>query len=186
MIADGLQLVAGSGLSIQMLDDARRGPQFPSSPTDGSLWELTEVSGNFIPGIYEFHQGWNLRNPAHSALSYDLSGTVLGKPDPSAKVLYVVASRTFYLQGSLAGAIAYALQASSSQQDFSVGITRKSEYIPVGMIRFKAYVEEAEFVPATTDPIRVERGDILIITAPDLVDSTIADISITLCGYLSV
>ena len=186
MRIDGLQIAAGSGFSIQMLDDARRGPQFPSSPTAGSLWELTEQSGVNAPGIYEFHQGWNLRNPAYSALTYDLSGTVLGKPDASAKVLYVVASRTFYLQGSLAGAIAYALQAPGSQQDFSVGITRKSEYIPVGTIRFNAFVEEAEFVPATTDPIRVERGDILIITAPDLVDSTIADISITLCGYLSV
>lgn len=185
MKADGLTLAAGAGFEIQMLDDARRGSAFPQG-TPGALWELTEAVGNNQPGIYEFTTSWILRNPAYSALTYDLSGTVLGRPDPGAKVLYVVVPRTFYIQGAMAGAIARALQAPSTQQDFAVNVLRGNQQINVGIIRFSDGVEMGEFIPSSANPIQVQRGDAVLILAPDLVDQNIADISMTLCGYLSV
>lgn len=185
MKTDGLTLAAGAGFEIQMLDDARRGASFPIG-TQGALWELTEAVGLNQPGIYEFQDSWVLRNPAYSALTYDLSGTILGRPDPGAKVLYVVASRTFFIQGAMAGAIARALQAPGSVQDFTVNVLRGNQQISVGVIRFNDGMEMAEFLPSSPNPVQVLRGDAVIILAPDVVDQNIADISMTLCGYLSV
>lgn len=186
MLSDGLTLAAGAGMGIQMLDDARRGTDFPAG-TQGDLWELTEQAGQFGPGIYEFFDGlWVLRNPAYSALSYDISGTVLGRPDSAAKVLYIVAARTFYIQAAAAGAVAYAMQAPDVEQDFSIIIQRGQQVIPVGSVRFSPGVEQGVFFPSSNDPIRVQRSDALLIFAPDIVDQVIADISFTLCGYLAV
>lgn len=183
MLIDGLQIAAGSGFLIKMLDDSRRGPAFPENPTPGDLWELTE---SVTAGIYEFQTQWILRNPALSALSYDLSGTVFGKPEPSAKVLYYVASRSFYIQGALAGAIAYSLQAPAVAQDFPITVTRNQQPMFIGTMHFDAYSEKGQFNPSSQEPIRVQRGDVIIITAPDVVDELMADISFTLCGYLSI
>ena len=186
MLTDGLTLAAGSGLGIKMLDDARRGSAFPAG-VNGALWELTQQSGNDGPGIYEFTNGsWTLRNPSFSALSYDLSGTVLGRPDPGAKVLYSVAARTFYIQAAMAGAVAHALQSGSTEQVYTVLITRALETIVVGSFTFTPGVEAGVFTPASSEPIRVQRGDIILVTAPDVIDQNLADISFTLCGYLSV
>lgn len=186
MLTDGLILAAGAGLGIKMLDDARRGNTFPAG-SNGDLWELTQQSGNDGPGVYEFFNGsWVLRNPSLSALSYDLSGTVLGRPDPGAKVLYSVAARTFFIQGAMAGAVARALQPGSTEQVYTVLITRELETIVVGSFTFAPGVEAGVFSPASSEPIRVQRGDIILVTAPDVIDQNLADISFTLCGYLSV
>lgn len=186
MLTDGLTLAAGSGLGIKMLDDARRGSAFPAG-ANGDLWELTQQSGNNGPGIYEFFNGsWILRNPAFSALSYDLSGTVLGRPDPGAKVLYSVAARTFYIQAAMAGAVAHALQPSSTEQVYTVLVTRGLETIAIGSFTFSQGAEAGVFTPASSEPIRIQRGDVILVTAPDVIDQNLADISFTLCGYLSV
>lgn len=186
MLTDGLTLAAGAGMGIQMLDDARRGADFPAG-AQGDLWELTEQVGAQGPGIYEFFDGsWVLRNPAYSVLSYDLSGTVLGRPDPAAKILYIVAARTFYIQGAMAGAVAYAMQAPDVQQDFPISLLRGQQAISIGYIRFVPGVEKGQFFPSSNDPIRIQRGDAVLVFAPDVVDQVIADISFTLCGYLAV
>jgi len=183
MLIDGLTVAAGSGFQIKMLDDTRRGPAFPDTPNTGDLWELTD---SVNAGVYEYQTQWILRNPAFSALSYDLSGTVFGKPEPSAKIMYYVASRTFYIQGALAGALAYALQAPALAQDFPITLTRNQSPMYIGTIHFDAFSEKGQFNPASQEPIRVQRGDIIMITAPDVVDELMADISFTLCGYLSI
>lgn len=186
MLVDGLTIAAGGGIEIRMLD-ARRGPAFPASAAQGDLWELTQQSGNDGPGIYEFFNGsWILRNPAFSALSYDLSGTVLGRPDPGAKVLYYVAARTFYIQAAMAGAVAHALQPSSTEQVYTVLVTRGLETIVIGSFTFSQGVEAGVFTPTSLEPIRIQRGDVILVIAPNVVDQTLADISFTLCGYLSV
>ncbi len=186
MLSDGMTLAAGAGLSIAMLDDTRRGNVFPSGASNGDLWELTEQLEAFGPGSYEYQNRWVLRNPAVSALTYDISGTVLGRPDNAAKILYIVAARTFYIQGAMAGAIARALVAPDTEQDFSVSILRGNEFVGVGSIHFEPGIENGEFRPLSQLDIRVQRGDVLNVIAPDVVDQSIADISFTICGYLAV
>lgn len=186
MLTDGLTLSAGGGLNIRMLDDARRGPEFPAG-AEGDLWELTEVQGQLSTGVYEYASGaWVLRNPSLSALTYDLSGTVLGKPDPGAKVLYVVAARTFFVNAAAAGAIAYAMQPPGETQDFAVTILRGDVPINLGYIRFEAGQTSGQLIASGSEPMRIQRGDAVTIVAPDVLDLDIADISFTICGYLAV
>lgn len=187
MLIDGITLAAGSGLSIMMLDDARRGPEFPQSADVTDLWELTEAAGDNTTGIYEFTTtGWVLRNPSRSLLSYDISGTVFGKPEANARVMFFVSPQTFYIQGSLAGALARALQAPTVRQDFPINILRGNTLVPVGIMRFEENTELGVFVPNSSEPLRVLRGDTIVVLAPDVVDELIADISFTLCGHISV
>lgn len=46
MLIDGLEFAAGSSLSLSS------GTSFPSNPTDGQLFRLTQVSGDNAPGSY--------------------------------------------------------------------------------------------------------------------------------------
>ena len=185
MIADGLTLAAGSGLGIQMLDAARRGPAFPLDAVLGDLWELTEQSGNQPPGIYEYSTRWTLRSPQYSVLSYDLSGTVFGSPEPSARVLFFVAPRSFSIQGSLAGAIAKALTPPTMTQDFTIMRNRNGVTDFIGTIRFTDGNDVGEFITGSPADIPVLRGDSIVVLAPDSVDPVMTDISFTLCGFIS-
>lgn len=187
MLADGLTLAAGAGLSIQMLDDSRRGPEFPSSPTDNMLWELTVQIDNQVPGIYEYtRNAWVLRNPSSGAIAYDVSGTVFGRPDPGVKVMMFASPRAFAFQGSLAGAIGRSSGIPSTRQDFIVNISRATGPEGVGILRFEAGSDEAVFIPNSYEPIQVHRKDIIVVFAPDTIDEYLADVSFTICGYLSV
>lgn len=185
MIVDGLILAAGSGFGIQMLDDARRGAAFPQEPVTGDLWELTAQFNKDVPGIYEYSGVWVLRSPAFSVLSYDVSGTVFGQPDPGAKVLFFVSPRSFKLQGTFAGAMAKALMPASSVQDFSIILTRGTQTQFLGVIRFEDGSDTGQFVVDLPQDVQVLRGDTLLVLAPDQVDASLADISITLCGFIS-
>lgn len=185
MIADGITLAAGSGFGVQMLDDTRRGAAFPSTPASGDLWELTVQVGNNVAGIYQYGTAWVLRSPQYSLLSYDVSGTILGTPDAQAKVLFFVAPRAFTIQGSFAGAIAKALQASTSDQDFTIVLTRNGQPTYLGVIRFTDGNDTGMFIANIPQDVQVMRGDTLVVLAPDLVDVSLADISITLCGFIS-
>lgn len=186
MLSDGLTLAAGSGLSIRMLSEDRRGPGFPLSPVAGDLWELTADSEPYPEGVYEFTTLWTLRTPKANVLSYDISGTVFGSPEASAKVMFIVAARSFKIQGGFAGSIARTLNVSAVQQDFTINIQRDTGLTTVGTIRFAPGTENATFIPASNDPVTVQRGDAVVVVAPDTVDQYIADISFTLCGFLSV
>lgn len=185
MLIDGITLAAGSGLGIQMLDDARQGVAFPDSPVAGQLWELTQVAGTAQPGIYEFSTEWSLRSPQYSMLSYDISGTVFGSPDAEARVLFFVAPRSFKIQGGFAGAIAKALSSGSSTQDYAIAHTHNEVTTFIGIIRFKDGDDTAEFIGYSAADVLVQRGDTIVVLAPSLVDPVLADISITLCGFIS-
>lgn len=187
MLVDGITLAAGSGMGIQMLDDARRGSPLPIGPADGALWELTQATVNQPLGIYEATQGtWKLRSPQYSLLSYDLSGTVFGSPEAGQRVMLFVAPRAFVIQGSFAGAIAKALQPSTSTQEFSIVHTPEDGSANfVGTIVFSDGNDTAEFQSNSTDDIHVKRGETIVIFAPQTTDPALADISITLCGFIS-
>lgn len=187
MLVDGITLAAGSGLGIQMLDDSRRGPQFPSLPANGSLWELTQAVGNQPAGIYEYSRSiWSLRSPQYSLLTYDLSGTVFGSPEAGQRVMLFVAPRSFVIQGGFAGAIAKALQPSTSTQEFSIVHTPEDGSANfVGTIVFQDGNDTAEFQSNSMDDILVKRGETIVVFAPQTTDPALADISITLCGFIS-
>ena len=186
MLVDGLTISAGGGLQIRMLDDARRGPVLPTSPSFGDLWELTEYEGMNPPGIYEFVDSWALRNPSISALSFDVSGSVFGTPNAGDRVMFFVSPRTFEVEASLAGAIAASLTAPTITQEFQVSISRNEMLTNIGLIRFDPYTTTGYFIPAQSSPVKVLRGDILMVFAPFDVDPTFADISFTICGHLTV
>jgi len=188
MLTDGLTIAAGSGLGIEMLDEARRGTQFPQVPTDGALWELTQAAGNQGPGIYEFTRNvWTLRSPQYSLLSYDLSGTVFGSPEANQRVMLFVAPRSFVIQGGFAGAIAKALQPSTSTQEFSIVHTPEDGSANfIGNIVFSDGNDTAEFQSNSMDDILIKRGETIVVFAPQTTDPALADISITLCGFISV
>lgn len=190
MITDGLTIAAGGGISIKMMDD-RRGPTLPPSGGLGDLWELTEEVGIDIPGIYEYSvYGWTLRNPSSNALSFDISGTVYGKPNAGDKVMMFVTPRSFTIQASYAGALAQALTPPEVQQDFTVNITRASTAAgsleTIGVIRFEAGVSSGVFISSTSAAIKINRGDMIVVFAPFSIDPFIEDISFTICGHLSV
>lgn len=187
MLSDGLTLAAGSGLGIQMLDDARRGSQFPANPVDGTLWELTQAALGQPLGIYESNQGlWTLRSPQYSLLSYDLSGTVFGSPEAGQRVMLFVAPRSFVIQGGFAGAIAKALQPSTSTQEFSIVHTPEDGSANfIGTIAFHDGNDTAEFQSTSMNDILVKRGETIVVFAPTTTDPALADISITLCGFIS-
>lgn len=187
MLSDGLTLAAGSGLGIQMLDDARRGAAFPLMPADGALWELTQVVGTQGPGIYEYSRNiWTLRSPQYSLLTYDLSGTVFGSPEAGQRVMLFVAPRSFVIQGGFAGAIAKALQPSTSTQEFSIVHTPEDGSANfIGNIVFQDGNDTAEFQSNSMDDILVKRGETIVVFAPQTTDPALADISITLCGFIS-
>lgn len=185
MLTDGLTVSAGGGIKVRMLDD-RKGPQLPDTADIGDLWELTEdVSG--AVGIYEYSEsGWTLRNPSESIISYDVSGTILGSPNPGDRVMMFVAPRTFYVNNSLAGAVAVALSAGQIAQDMEVSIVRNEVTIPMGIIRFAANETRGTFIPYSTGAFQILRYDALLVFAPFDVDPSFADISFTICGYIAV
>lgn len=187
MLVDGITLVAGSGLGVRLLDDARRGLELPiGQQSNGDLFELTHNSGENISGVYEYQNNrWSLRTPHYSLLSYDISGSVYDKPVPDAKVLYFVAPRAFHLLGGFAGAIAKAEVEAQLGQAFYVTVDTGADFIPVGTMYFAAGSTEGQFTSTFDQDILIRRGDILIVTTDASADSQISNISFTLCGYLS-
>jgi hypothetical protein len=186
MLIDGITLAQGSAFGVRILDDERRGPTLPSVGSFGSLWELTDVDGPNIPGLYESAGNqWILRNPSYSILAYDVSGTVFGQPNPDAKIVYYVAPRTFFLNPSFAGCIARAEVEPLTSIDFNIHVENMGDVNFVGTMRFLAGNVEGTFLPQSNQPIKVSRGDVLTVTAPGFIDSQVSNISFTLCGYIS-
>ena len=186
MKTDGLTLAVGSTLGVQLLDEALRGTTLPVSSTEGDLWELTEAEGSNVVGVYEYAFGaWTLRSPNLSLLSYDLSGSVLGKPEPNATVMFFVAPRSFFLAASLAGAIARSELLASGQQDFYIILSRDGVPTNLGTIRFTSASDFGQFLNALPSDTLVRRGDTVSVITAAGVDTEIANISFTLCGYLT-
>lgn len=191
MLIDGLTLAHGSGFSVRMLDDARRGNVLPDSAISGQLFEITESyteqDGTYVvAGVYEGDgYRWFLVNPSYSVLTYDISGTVFGQPKPDAHIVYYVAPRTFYLNPGLVGCIARTQVEPLQTLTFDINVERVGQPTKVGEMTFHPYQTEGTFTPASNEPIRILRGDVLTVTAPSLVDSQASNISFTLCGYIS-
>lgn len=185
MLIDGITLAQGSGFGVRMLDNSRRGPNLPEG-SFGDLWELTQQEGNNVAGLYENTGNmWVLRNPSYSIISYDISGTVFGQPNPDAKIVYYVSPRAFFLNPSFAGCIAKAEVEPVTNIDFNVHVENINGVSFVGIMRFLAGSVDGEFIPMSSDPIKVNRGDVLTVTAPGFIDGQISNISFTLCGYIS-
>lgn len=187
MIVDGITIAAGGGIKVQMID-GRRGTTLPGTASVGDLWELTELQGQNVPGVYEYSaQGWILRNPQHNVLTYDVSGTVFGKPNAGDRVLMFVTPRTFEIEASYAGALASILTPPSIVQDYVVNVMRAQTYDTIGVIRFNPGETRGEFIPTYYNTsVKVYRGETLIVIAPFEIDPYAEDVSFTICGTLSV
>lgn len=184
MIADGLTLIAGGGLSLRLPDDLR-GPELPSTGIMGDLFEV-ESSPYAHGGIYEYtFGGWVLRNPQNQLLTYDIAGAVFGTPNPGEKVLMFSVPRSFKLLGDASTVIAVSLNAPDREHDFEVAVSRDGSLNSVGIIRFSAGATVGEFI-ANTSIFDVYRGDVLMVFSPFDIDPLFTDITFTISGYLSI
>ena len=183
MITDGLTVLAGSGISLKLLGD-RTGSELPVEGAEGDLFELIS-SPTAHGGIYEYTatEGWVLRNPLNQLLTYDISGTVFGSPNPGDKVLMFAAPRSFDLLGDMATATAVCLNPADRTQVLDVSILRNEVQHTVGSIQFEAGKTRGVYVPNASN-FPVFRGDMLIVFAPFDVDPLFSDISFTISGYL--
>ena len=184
MIVDGLKLIAGGDMVLTLTGD-RKGDTFPDAPQLGDLFEMETNAWQF-GGIFEFtERGWVLRNPLSQLLTYDISGTVFGSPEPGAKVIMFSPPRTLKFIAHESTALGSAVNAPEWEHDFEVVFQRDGALTGIGIIRFEAGSTSATFIP-TSAVTEVRRGDLLMVFAPYDVDPMFADISLTLTGVLSI
>ena len=185
MRIDGLRLMAGGGLRLE-LDESRRGAELPSNASYGDLFQ-TEDSPTAFGGIYEYvvPGKWVLRNPQSQLMTYDISGTVFGTPEPSDKVLMFAPARTFKILAHESCVTGVSLMAPQWDHDFEIVVQRDGQLQGVGYLRFAEGSQVGEFIPSES-VFEVRRGDMLVVFAPYDIDQQFADISITISGILSI
>jgi hypothetical protein len=156
----------------------------------GDLWELTVNIQNYVKGVYRFDDDnqWKLEIPSYNPMSYDVSGTAFGNIVADANIIFYVSPRTFFLNESLIGCIARANVGPSSAVDFTITLKRsETDYVQVGTMTFTPGSVEGTFSAVNESaPIRVDRGDVLLVTSPSFSDPQLETISFTLCGYISI
>ena len=109
---------------------------------------------------------------------YDLALSITGKPSASASVLNFCVVDPFTMPSNLVGSVAKSITASTGTAVFT--ITKNGTEI--GSITFSAGSTDGVFTFATAQTFQI--GDFIRISAPSTQDSTLANIGITLKGFL--
>jgi hypothetical protein len=109
----------------------------------------------------------------------DVAGMILGKPSNSQQVLRYVAGRACTLPSNMTGSIAKAGTAAAASSVFSI----QKNGSQFSTMTFAAAGTVATWGTCSATSFAV--GDILTIIAPASVDSTLADVGMTLLGTLS-
>ncbi|MGW8177404.1 MAG: hypothetical protein ACWGQW_01190 [bacterium] len=107
---------------------------------------------------------------------YDVAGYLPGKGTASSKMLVHVFADDVTFPASLAGSVGTAETAATAQTDYDIQKNGSS----VGTMRFAAAGSTASFIFATSQSFT--SGDKLQLVAPATLDTTLADISLTLSG----
>lgn len=118
------------------------------------------------------------KNLTWSTQLYDLALTVNGKPDAGVTVLTFAAVRAFTIPASFVGSLARArIAASNAAASFAVN----KNGLTIGTVTFATNSSVGTFSGSGAE---FAVGDILTITAPGTVDSTLADISLVIVTSL--
>ena len=172
--ADGIRIAGQNVLtSANISTEVNSTVTSAISTTIGTLSNLTTTAkGNIVAAINEV----NSAVTTWANLPYDVGSTVVGKPTASETVLRFRAVRPFTVQSS--GHEIVANVAATGSTVFTVTKNTTS----IGSITFAA----AATVPTVTvTATSFAAGDKLIITAPSVVDATLADIDLTLIAKLN-
>lgn len=185
----GLTLLgADSNVSRAPGDPSTSGPTFPSGPTNGQLWQLTAVVGQNQIGTYVYstvRASWVKQTVDYQP--YDVGLSLLKRYAASAEVARYLAVRSTVVHKNFAGSAGVCDIAPTANTTFSVrtidGASGASTTI--GTVNFIAGQKTAVFTPTVADQdIVLISGDLLKIFAPATVDTTIANIAITIAGRM--
>jgi hypothetical protein len=119
--------------------------------------------------------------PSWSPLPYDIACAVSGAPAASAIVLNHAAVRNFEMDDDLAGSVAEAQVAATASTVFSV----ERNGVQFATITFGIASTTGTFVTAGAGLETFAPLDIITIVAPGTPDATLADIAITLYGWMA-
>lgn len=186
MLADGLQLVSGSGIKLGVVNADEKGDTLPASSTEGNSFELTAVYAGKQPGLYWWHNGeWVVRSPDRSAVPYDISGGSVTTLTSSAVIMRQVVVRAFGFVTAFFGSIAVAGQAPQANISLEIRrIDRSGADAKIGEIQFALGSTVGVFVQDGSTDMYFAQGEILYVRGPETADLSLSELSITLAGFL--
>jgi hypothetical protein len=189
MLIDGILLADGSNISKTVLDATKRGVAFPGSPSQGDVFELTELYNGKNPGIYTYNAtdvDWISNSPDNSAVPYDVGGQVVGTMSSGTVLSRALAVRSFVIKIGFEGCLARSVVGATAQTTLSIKkISRQGTEATIGSIIFEAGNTVGTFSQVGSNPMYVTTGESLIVVAPTPADSTLADVSYTFAGSLA-
>lgn len=189
MKADGLSLLAGSSIESFSFDEENRGLSFPANPSYGQQWELTADFETFVKGSYTYLDGEWKFNGFSNISAYDIVGGCVGVMDDDAVLTRFICPRTIYLPANAFGAVASALTPGTGTSILSITVNTGYNINPLGTITFAGGATTG-LVNITEDFavdgfIRLNRGDVLDVVLSGSADTTLADVTYTISGFLN-
>lgn len=188
MLVDGIKLAEGSLIGSAIMDPARRGIQFPASPTHGTTFDLTATYNGKAPGIYIYNStdaDWIIMSPEGTAVPYDISGCVLGTMLSGAIVSKALAVRSFKIKVGFEGCLAQSGAGATAMSVLTIKkLTRQGIEAVLGSITFQAGQTVGTFAQNGSSVIHITRGETLMVVAPNPADSTLGDITFTFAGSI--
>lgn len=192
MLTDGIRLIGNSDIERELI--SLRAPDFPASPENGDVFQITEPSVSYPgkqPGIYYWSEASNdwIEQTDSERDPYDMSVTIVGRPKPDAIVAQVVMARTAILLANLSKSKAVAQTAPTAEAVFDINQVDIDGNVveAIGTITFAAGQKIGTFAPAVADTeIILAENEILSVKAPLVRDATLKEISVTIAGRLAI
>lgn len=187
MYVDGLTLMGDSDIKREQTNDDR-GAEFPANPVDGQEFEL--VSGETsVLHIYsgDAEQWLELTNLANSP--YDIGLTIFDRPRSNDVVCKHRTIRNFKLYPNFA--MSEAVANVLATEDYTLDIFRIATDLQteekIGELTFAAGQTEGTFTAVKPDlNIIFVSGQTLMIRSPEVRDSTLKSVDVTIAGELLV
>ena len=188
MYVDTLQIADNSEITRHVLDSNKRGTQFPASPSDGDVFELTESYNGNPPAIYKYvsaESKWIATHPNFDMLPYDVSGAVFGNMNDEDVLMRHIAVRSYRLKQGFLNCLAAAISAATVDTYLTIiHQGRNGIETELGKLVFMASETVGVFQQTGTGDMMVTAGEILLVKAPLNVNQELSDISFTFAGAL--
>jgi hypothetical protein len=186
MLTDGVRLVNGSIIDLGVVSEGQTGTTLPASATEGAEYELTALYSGNVPGVYWWHNSeWVIKSPDRSATPYDLSGGTALTLAAAALVMRSPITRAVGMVAGFFGSIAFADQAPTAAATLEIRrITRQKADEKIGEIFFDAGETVGVFIQNGTGVTRFAHGEVLYIRGPNVADTTLSGLAISLAGFL--
>lgn len=186
MLVDGIRLVNASIIDIGVVEAGKQGATLPATGTVGDEYELTVVYNGKQPGVYMWHGSeWVIKSPDRSATPYDISCGSMGMLGAAAVLTRLAVPRAFGIKGAFFGSIAFAGQGPAANVALQIRrIDRQGTDVKLGEIQYTVGDTVGLFVQDGSDDMRFAPGEVMYIKGPDVADTTLSDLSITIAGYL--